>query len=266
METTHFDEIKGFEDRLDNALKNVDLVKDTAASKDNELENLKKTINQKDLEIEQMKNEDSHGEELNNHKKTIQEKNEEIQSLKSDHLKEIDELKSIQTGNTDLNLKRLKKMYADMKKDKLKVEETLKKDLDVLKKQKAALEEEIITGSKESKNKDEERMTILKIFEGMQELMGKMNNQTLNTNTPVSEFVCDSCDYKTNNSAQLKQHKDDQHGRTVLYACNICDKKCTDIDSLKIHKRSHVKKKYECKDCRYKAETGDELKEHITRR
>ena len=153
-----------------------------------------------------------------------------------------------------------------MKKDKLKVEETLKKDLDVLKKQKAALEEEIITGSKESKNKDEERMTILKIFEGMQELMGKMNNQTLNTNTPVIEFVCDSCDYKTNNSAQLKQHKDDQHGRAVLYACNICDKKCTDIDSLKIHKRSHVKKKYECKDCRYKAETGDELKEHITRR
>ena len=42
-----------------------------------------------------------------------------MKRMKADHLKEIDELRSTQTYNDDLNLKRLKKMYADLKKDKL---------------------------------------------------------------------------------------------------------------------------------------------------
>ena len=143
-------------------------------------------------------------EEQNNYKRTIAEKEEEIERIKSEHIREVNELKSLQTGNEDLNLKRLKKMYADIKKDKQKSEEIYKKDIEDMKKQKAVLEEEIIIGSKESKNKDEERMTILKIFDGMQEMMGKMNSMTKNAaNEPASDYACTLCNYKCNDCIVL---------------------------------------------------------------
>ena len=112
------------------------------------------------------------------HHAVIQEKDGEVERLKALHEKEISDLKSLSTDNSDLNLKRLKKMYADLKKEKQKSEDNFKKDTESLKKQKAVLESELLTAGKVTKNKDEERMVILRIFDGMQEVMSKINNLT----------------------------------------------------------------------------------------
>ena len=133
--------------------------------------------------------------------KAIVEKDDEIKRMKTEHSKELNELRSLQTDNGDLNLRRLKKMYADLKKEKLKVEENNKKDIDALRKQKALLETELHTSCKESKNKEEERTTMLRIFDGMQEVLGKITSLT-NTSAPdqpSKEYACEICEYDKNN-------------------------------------------------------------------
>ena len=158
-------------------------------------------------------------------------------------------------------------MYADLKKEKQKSEDNFKKDTESLKKQKAVLESELLTAGKVTKNKDEERMVILRIFDGMQEVMSKINNLTTSQNNTVKEYQCGVCNYKSNDNDDLKKHRQTQHEEVVIYnySCNICDKKFLDLDSLNEHKRCHVKK-LKCKDCLFKADSKEELDEHTRRR
>ena len=52
-----------------------------------------------------------------------------------------------------------------------------------MREQKALLETELQTSCKESKNKEEERTTMLRIFDGMQEVLVKITSLT-NTSAP----------------------------------------------------------------------------------
>ena len=47
--------------------------------------------------------------------RTIQQKNKEIETIITKHLKEVSDLRIYQTENGDFNMKRLKKMYSDLK-------------------------------------------------------------------------------------------------------------------------------------------------------
>ena len=136
--------------------------------------------------------------------------------MKKEHLKDINDLKSVQTDNVDLNMKRLKKMYADLKKEKTKAEDVHKKENDQLKKQKSDLESQIFIASKENKDKDDERKTILKIFDGMNEMLARMNLPNMisrdeSSNSTTTNFPCDKCDSNFSDSVSLKKHKDEKH-------------------------------------------------------
>ena len=106
----------------------------------------------------------------------------------------------------------------------------LKKDIDALRQQKALLETELLTSCKESKNKEEERTTMLRIFDGMQEVLGKITSLTNGSapDQPLKEYTCEICGYKTKTDQDLKKHRVYQHddNQTFEYSCNICDTKC----------------------------------------
>ena len=90
------EEVKSIQFRLDAALKDLVTSQEANAIKESETD-----VNIKYLED------------------TIHEKLKDIDRMKKEHLKEINDLKSVQTDNVDLNMKRLKKMYADLKKEKM---------------------------------------------------------------------------------------------------------------------------------------------------
>ena len=296
LENTYFNEIKSMENRLDIAINEVKAACDAKASLEKEIDGHVKTLVEKNEEIERMKvetinlknaqaenNIDSVKNELASVKldnvelkkqveesaKNLSDKEETIEKMKTDHLRELNELKSIQTDNNDLNLKRLKKMYADLKKEKLKSEENYKRETEDLKKQKALAQTELLIACKENRNKDEERMTILRIFDGMQEVLGKMNSMTMNASTAdrAVEYNCDKCTYKSTDNDRLKNHKSEQHRETTVnyYACTICDTKCTNLNSLNDIKKTHMKK-HRCGHCLFTANSKDELDEHTSRR
>ena len=111
-------------------------------------------------------------------------------------------------------------------KKKTKIEDNMKKENDALKKQKALVEVELQTSCKESKNKDDERMTILRIFDGMQEVMGKINslNKDSTFNGQENDFTCGICAYKSNIYNDVKKHREEQHPNPpVYYLCSVCD-------------------------------------------
>ena len=97
----HTEEIKALQFRVDAAIKDLVTVQEEKAIQESVHIKHRKSI-----------------------EKTINDKIEEVEIIKTEHLKEVLELKSIQTDNGDLNLRRLKKMFAELKKEKLKLEET----------------------------------------------------------------------------------------------------------------------------------------------
>ena len=295
LETVHFEELKVMENKLDTVIKEMNTVKKENDDMKEEigihLNNIKEKTevyetmrnkHEEELKIQRENNvnidsitkelasvkheRDQMEDEIKSGKDSIMEKDNEIEKMKADHLKEVNEVKSLHTDNNDLNLKRLKKLYGDLKKEKVKIEDTTKKDVDSLKKHKAVLEAELLTASKENKNKDEERMTLLRIFDGMQEVLGKMNNMTTNPNNTVKEYACNICSFKSTDNEVLKTHRLSHHTDSeVNLACNICDRKCVDANSLTEHKRVHVKK-HKCTHCLFKADCSDELEDHTRRR
>ena len=200
----------------------------------------------------------------------IDERNKVIYVMKTEHLKDMDELKNIQTDNGDLNIKRVNKMYADLKKEKLKAEENYKKDNDQLKKQKTNLEAEVFTACKDNKNKDDERKTLLKFFDGMNELLGRLNLPTLNSNEEERskkelEFSCDKCEFKSADSISFNLHKLKKHNPPIYHTCEVCKNEFRDKNSLTNHMQTH-KKKQKCNQCLYMADSQDELDNHVLRR
>lgn len=77
---------------------------------------------------------------------------------------------------------------------------------------------------------------------------------------------CEFCDYKTNNSSHMKQHKADKHDIDVVwYYCDHCEYKCKRVGSLKTHKAfTHDINVvwYYCDHCDYKTKSYDNLKKH----
>ena len=111
-------------------------------------------------------------------------------------------------------------------------------------------------------------MTILRIFDGMQEVMGKINNftKTPTTDDQGRNYYCGMCAYESKNEEEVKKHRHEQHANPPVYhSCNICDTRCNDMNSLNEHKKKHVKN-HKCNNCLFKSDSKQELDEHITRR
>ena len=208
IKSKHKDEVKAIQFRLDASLKDLISCQEQKALIESENEEHIKTL-----------------------EAAIDERDGKIENMKADHLKELNELKSIDSENGDLNLKRLKRMYADLKKEKNKVEENYKKDIDSLKKQKTDLEGELSTTSKDNKNKEDERNTLVKIFEGMNEMFARLDISTTSNPGTGQTFSCDSCAFKSNDSIDFNLHN-----ANTKHTCEVCSEEFSIKTTLEEHR------------------------------
>ena len=98
--------------------------------------------------------------------------------------------------------------------------------------------------------------------------MGKINslNKDSTFNGQENDFACGICAYKSKNNNDVKKHRQEQHPKPpVYYSCSVCDTKCNDTESLNDHKKKHMKK-INCNHCLFKADSKQELDNHISRR
>ena len=162
-------------------------------------------------------------------------------------------------------------MYADLKKEKIKSEENFKKEIDQLKKHNTDLESEVFVATKDNKNKDEEKKTLLKIFEGMNVLLAKQNlpsmekGETQEKSRDEQIYLCDKCDVTSTNITDFNLHEIRKHSQNTKFKCETCSKEFQDNSSLKEHKKTHTTK-LKCDYCQYRADSKPELNTHFLKR
>jgi len=70
-----------------------------------------------------------------------------------------------------------------------------------------------------------------------------------NVHTNSNKFTCDYCEYKTNNSRNLKRHTDHSH-LGICFQCPTCDAMLASKSSLFIHSQKHKDDRpWICSDC-----------------
>ena len=78
-------------------------------------------------------------------------------------------------------------------------------------------------------------------------------------------FFCDQCDYKTNQSGNLRKHTDGVH-LGIIFSCNYCEKTYTANDSLQFHIRAqHFGVRQICKFCGFKFTQAVHLRRHLSK-
>ena len=189
----------------------------------------------------------------------MQSKITELEKVNMIVKKEVDDLKKLQGNDKDLNLIMLRKMFADLKKEKEKLEESRIKDTEELKKQKIILEEDLRTAHVEIKDISDEKNTFMKLFKNMNELLEikGINIPPVNgENIPnESMFVCEKCDYKTSDKDLLKMHKRNHHENvSIRYPCEHCNQQFKDKTALIEHNECYHSEN-KCNRCAFKTRT-----------
>ena len=84
------------------------------------------------------------------------------------------------------------------------------------------------------------------------------------------QIGCFVCDFVAKTRKEYRLHLDKYHSylmedsRYVKCKCTVCDKECSDFNTLRRHNDSiHLKKSLECNQCSYVASRRDTLKAHI---
>ena len=168
---------------------------------------------------------------------SLGEKTDEVDKLKVElievKLQLDDATKSATVSSEDINITRFRKAYADLENEKKKQNKTHKKLVTDLEKSKKAAEEELQIALKKQKDSEDEKGTVVKIFECMRQLldrnqgniplfpMAHANQEEINSKDKATKdsedigtkkkYSCDECDYQGNNSVRLNQHKKDKH-------------------------------------------------------
>lgn len=191
----------------------------------------------------------------------------EFDESKKDHAKFV---KEVNDNSEDINLMRLRKTHAELKKEYNKLSESHKKEVDVVKKDKKRLEEELRVATLENRNVIDGQTTMNDLFKCMQEVIVKISakeaDNSANTSTTVIKYSCDRCDYEGESHEILEEHKKKSHfvNSRILYACEGCDEKFLNANSLQEHRRK--KHKIQCDQCIFMANSKSELDDHMKRR
>ena len=139
---------------------------------------------------------------------------------------------------------------------------------------------ELIAKEPESKH-DENMMTI----QGKDDLQNtqeiKMEDETTKqdeykTGSDKSnrKYPCDSCQYKSTTSSNLRTHQKFKHGKvkpkkrsTGKYSCDKCDYKATQSGNVTVHQRmKHEGIKFPCSLCSHESGSAGNLMSHVKRR
>ena len=212
----------------------------------------------------------------------LSEKTNEVNALKEEVklLKEqIDDIsKSPVASNEDINVTRLRKTYQNLEKQKLKQEDTHKKQVAELEKSRRDAQEDLKIAIKKQKDCEDEKNTIVQIFGCMKQLLDKnpvissefptaaSNSETLvaqNVNNgAIKKFTCTDCYYQGENSDSLNQHKRDKHliDLTVNYPCDTCDYNAENMTNLRKHKKSEHE--FKCDFCDFISKSKGEAEKH----
>ena len=136
------------------------------------------------------------------------------------------------TSNDNLTLKRLRKIHADLEKEKKKMEENHIRETDSIIKAKRDIEEELRTMHVNIKDLKQERKTFMNIFNCMTELLDQKNikfpvpkvvidlgrqetSSDCSNKTSPPLFVCDSFEYSTAYRELLIKHIDTEHKQEI---------------------------------------------------
>ena len=134
-----------------------------------------------------------------------------------DHLPFVSVISGTLTGQVIKNLNKLS--------DK---EDLNKRKIEELEKAKIEAQEELKLATKKQKDAEDEKVTVIKIFECMRQLIdgGSVNipvfeNKNNSNEGAVKKYSCTQCGYQGENDVSLNQHKKDKHLQDLLvnYPC-----------------------------------------------
>ena len=180
-----------------------------------------------------------------------------------------EQTKSDSANAEDINITRLRKAYASLEKEKKKQEDMNMKKITELEKARIEAQEELKLATKKQKDAEDEKVTVVKIFECMRQLIdgGSVNipvfqNKSNFNSGAIKKFSCTECGYQGQNESNLNQHKKDKHLQDLLvnYPCEICDYNAVNIDDLRVHKQSTHE--YKCEVCNHIVTTNYQLTKH----
>ena len=97
-------------------------------------------------------------------------KDNELEKAKKEH---ADFVKEVNDNSEDINLLRLRKTHAELKKDFNKLNDSHKKETEAIKKDRKMLEDELRTATLENININAEQTTMNDLFKCMKEFIGK---------------------------------------------------------------------------------------------
>ena len=257
-------------DELDSVFKEVDTI--TFRHKDNlsQLKRLEEELDFKNKSLESMNN------ELETTKTKLGTVSDEMIELKEELVNATSKgTEGPATGNESLTLKRLRKIHADLEKEKKKMEEVHSKESGALTKAKMDLEEELRSSIATNKDLKQERKTLMGIFNCMTEVLDQKNvkipapkividleEDSQNDEVPLvpQMFACHICDYKTGKKEFLTKHISSDHRQQ--FSCEICSFKSETQELLAKHQRFQHSKNISCEFCGFKTDTAENMRNH----
>ena len=105
----------------------------------------------------------------------------------------------------------------------------------------------------------------------------KQDEYTTESDKSNRKYPCDSCQYKSTTSSNLRTHQRLKHGNVFLtkpekhttgkYSCDKCDYKATQSGNVRVHQRmKHEGIKFPCSLCSHESGSAGNLMSHVKRR
>ena len=84
---------------------------------------------------------------------------------------------------------------------------------------------------------------------------------TMRNPEPMIRYVCEICNFEVTNKTDMEKHKQEKHARVI--ACQKCDFETTKLHELKTHKAlKHPPIKYSCDNCDFDTMHANQLEKH----
>ena len=170
-------------------------------------------------------------------------------------------------ADEDVNLTKLKTSYESLLKEKKKSDELNQKSLSEALKAKSIAEEELRISMCKQKELNDEKNTLLKIFDCMKQIFDDPSeklNLPNNKLGAIRKFSCAECTFVGSNIEELDKHKKDKHLRNLVvnYPCETCDTNFMSLSDLNIHKKEKHRTILACTECNFNCSTYEELSIH----